>query len=34
VALFGIDPDTTCRNRSGRPIPIGSDGQIVLELIG
>ena len=31
---LGIDPDTTFRNRSGRPIPIGSDGQAIPELIG
>jgi hypothetical protein len=31
---LGIDPETTFRNRSGRPISIGSDGQVVQELLG
>jgi hypothetical protein len=29
---FGIDPETSFTNRSGRPIPIGSNGQVISEL--
>jgi hypothetical protein len=29
-----IDPETTFLNRAGRPVPIGSDGQLIPELIG
>jgi hypothetical protein len=31
---LGIDPETTFFNRAGRPVTIGSDGQVVNELIG
>jgi len=31
---FGIDPATTFYNPSGRPIPIGGDGQVIHELVG
>jgi hypothetical protein len=37
VSLYhqlGIDPQTSFPNRAGRPIPIGSDGQVVRELLG
>jgi Protein of unknown function (DUF1501) len=29
---LGIDPQTTFTNRSGRPIPIGSNGRVITEL--
>jgi uncharacterized protein (DUF1501 family) len=31
---LGIDPQTTFANRAGRPIPIGSDGCVIADLIG
>jgi hypothetical protein len=31
---LGINPDTTFTNRAGRPIAIGSDGQVITELLG
>jgi Protein of unknown function (DUF1501) len=31
---LGINPETTFANRAGRPIPIGSDGRLVAELLG
>jgi hypothetical protein len=31
---LGIDPETAFLNRAGRPITIGSDGQVINELIG
>jgi hypothetical protein len=31
---LGINSETTFTNRAGRPIPIGSDGQLVCELLG
>jgi uncharacterized protein (DUF1501 family) len=31
---LGINPETTFTNRAGRPIAIGSDGQVVSELLG
>jgi hypothetical protein len=31
---LGINPETTFANRAGRPIPIGSDGQVIGELLG
>jgi Protein of unknown function (DUF1501) len=31
---LGIDPQTTFTNRAGRPIPIGSDGRVIAELLG
>jgi hypothetical protein len=31
---LGISPDTTFVNRAGRPITIGSDGQVITELLG
>jgi hypothetical protein len=37
VTLFhqlGIDPETTFANRTGQPVTIGSNGQVISELIG
>jgi hypothetical protein len=31
---LGIKPETTFTNRAGRPISIGSDGQVISELLG
>lgn len=31
---LGLDPQTTFLNHSGRPVPIGGDGQVVSELLG
>ena len=31
---LGINPETSFNNRAGRPVPIGSDGQVISELIG
>jgi hypothetical protein len=31
---LGINPETSFTNRAGRPIPIGSDGQLITELLG
>jgi hypothetical protein len=31
---LGIDPETTFANRTGQPITIGSNGQVISELIG
>jgi len=30
---LGISPETSFTNRAGRPIPIGSDGQVITELL-
>jgi uncharacterized protein (DUF1501 family) len=31
---LGIDPETTFRNRAGQPVKIGSDGEMITELVG
>ena len=31
---LGIDPETSFTNRAGRPISIGSDGEVIRELLG
>jgi Protein of unknown function (DUF1501) len=31
---LGISPETSFNNRAGRPVPIGSDGQVISELLG
>jgi hypothetical protein len=31
---LGISPETSFNDRTGRPVPIGSDGQVVSELLG
>jgi hypothetical protein len=31
---LGIDPETTFRNRAGQPIKIGSNGELIAELVG
>jgi hypothetical protein len=32
--LLGIDPQTTLRDRQGRPHPVGGEGQVRSELLG
>jgi hypothetical protein len=31
---LGLDPETTFLNRSGRPVTIGSNGEVITELLG
>ena len=31
--LLGIDPHTTLRDRTGRPVPLVADGEVIAELL-
>jgi len=31
--LLGIDPHTTLRDRTGRPLPLVADGEVIAELL-